>query len=141
MKEYLNEKVNDEVLLRQHYEQKVQEMKMERNEFMQRTLNNNYEHCDNEEELNTENFELEEDECLQRRRKRHGNEKEKNGKQKGTKYEYENEQSDYNNNNILLTKTKMSIIVNIEMITNNNQRKMKRKKNVKMKKNIVITKI
>ena len=26
MKEYLNEKVNDEVLLRQHYEQKVQEM-------------------------------------------------------------------------------------------------------------------
>jgi hypothetical protein len=103
MKEYLNEKINDEVILRQHYEQKVQEMKMERNELMHGVLNDGkYNNVDNEEELNTENFDLEsygeEDECSQRRRERYGNENDKNGKQKGIQDKYENEQSDYNNN-------------------------------------------
>ena len=108
MKMYLNEKINDEVRLRQHYEQKVQEMKMERNELMHKALNDRkYANVDNEEELNTENFDLdnygEEDECSQRRRERYGSEKEKendkNEKQHVSQYEYENEQSDYNNNN------------------------------------------
>ena len=103
MKEYLNEKINDEVVLRQHYEQKVNEMKMERNELMHGVFNDRkYTNIDNEEELNTENFDLEsygeENECSQRRRERYGNENDKNGKQKGIQNEYENKQSDYNNN-------------------------------------------
>ena len=103
MKEYLNEKINDEVVLRQHYEQKVNEMKMERNELMHGVFNDGkYTNIDDEEELNTENFDLEsygeENECSQRRRERYGNENDNNGKQKGIKDEYENEQSDYDNN-------------------------------------------
>lgn len=106
MKEYLNEKINDEVVLRQHYEQKVNEMKMERNELMHGVFNDGkYTNIDNEEELNTENFDLEsygeEDECSQRRRERYKDEQEndKNGKQESIKDECANEQSDYNYNN------------------------------------------